>query len=676
MLQRPFTQISVSYLQPAALAAVSLLTLAILALVANHRRPINRIWALVLLFLALWQGGIAFTYCHPGQMYLRLVVIFGACGVCAGALLIETITSPWRSLSSHLRRIRLQLAILPLYLLAFTKWWSPASPGTAYQRGIVFWALDTISFIWLCFLLLNCVLLIRRHKVTGIARSELIALVVLITSSFITYVGTFVLGGILNLSHASWRAPSILVLGLSFVTVLLIRNEIFDFRDLRKGFVLFSARGITYVLVACSCLAFVLELHGITVFLRTILGISLVFALLTLPSYDRKLRQLVDRQFISQDFLGAQAAINALIEPTLQLRDLHSAFVDILLKWSDGSPHVFLSDAFFIAPWPPVAIPDSLLRHLGVFKWTTPEILDRQGSRSDELAYLLSHQVAAIVCVTAPSGDTLVAAFATRNSQRPYVSRELREAHELLRLMQLGLSFAKVKRKLLGNERLNFYAQYAPQFAHELRNGLYLQNQLLRAIVEGRAKDVRPSDARVGLDRIEQVEQLCEHFLNVRSLYDRPVRELDLRPAIVAAVKEVTSRIETVNRAQLHTGIQTPPNLCALANPELLNVALHNLLKNAIEALENANRIRAIEVSATVNLRTVHLLIQDNGPGLSEARLRDPFSPTLSEKRSGMGLGLAIARDCIEAMGGTIGVRLSNSTGTCFEITLNSAPLT
>ena len=156
--------------------------------------------------------------------------------------------------------------------------------------------------------------------------------------------------------------------------------------------------------------------------------------------------------------------------------------------------------------------------HLGAQKWSTPEILDRQGSRQEELDYLLANQIAAIVCFNSQSGEKLVAAFETRASLRPFVSRELREAHELLRVMQIGLSFANVNRKVLGSERLNFYGQYAPQFAHELRNGLYLQSQLLRAVAEGRATEILPSDAAIGLERIEQVDRLCDHFLNVRAI--------------------------------------------------------------------------------------------------------------------------------------------------------------
>ena len=96
------------------------------------------------------------------------------------------------------------------------------------------WIIDTISFLWIVALLIYSLRLIRHNKVLGIGRSELIALVVLITSSLVTYTGTFVFGGILNITHASWRAPSVLVVGLSVVTVLFLRNEMFDLGTIER----------------------------------------------------------------------------------------------------------------------------------------------------------------------------------------------------------------------------------------------------------------------------------------------------------------------------------------------------------------------------------------------------------------------------------------------------------
>jgi signal transduction histidine kinase len=77
-----------------------------------------------------------------------------------------------------------------------------------------------------------------------------------------------------------------------------------------------------------------------------------------------------------------------------------------------------------------------------------------------------------------------------------------------------------------------------------------------------------------------------------------------------------------------------------------------------------------IEVKAAVHFEKARILVRDNGPGMPANRREDPFSPGLSLKKGGMGLGLSIVRDCIEAMGGSIGLRPFDGSGACFEITL------
>jgi C4-dicarboxylate-specific signal transduction histidine kinase len=92
-----------------------------------------------------------------------------------------------------------------------------------------------------------------------------------------------------------------------------------------------------------------------------------------------------------------------------------------------------------------------------------------------------------------------------------------------------------------------------------------------------------------------------------------------------------------------------------------------------VEAAGTEGNPPRLELAASRQLDKVHLLVRDNGSGLPEDRRLDAFAPGKSHKRTGMGLGLSIARDCIEAMGGALGLRYSGPSGTCFEITLVGA---
>jgi signal transduction histidine kinase len=107
----------------------------------------------------------------------------------------------------------------------------------------------------------------------------------------------------------------------------------------------------------------------------------------------------------------------------------------------------------------------------------------------------------------------------------------------------------------------------------------------------------------------------------------------------------------------------------------MLGIAIQNLLLNAADVLAGLPPPKLVEVKAAVHFEKARVLVRDNGPGMPENKRDDPFSPGLSLKKGGMGLGLSIVRDCIEAMGGSIGLRPYDGSGACFEITLACSSL-
>jgi signal transduction histidine kinase len=78
---------------------------------------------------------------------------------------------------------------------------------------------------------------------------------------------------------------------------------------------------------------------------------------------------------------------------------------------------------------------------------------------------------------------------------------------------------------------------------------------------------------------------------------------------------------------------------------------LVNLIKNAHESGSPADAVE-LEISATANV--VAIEVRDRGAGMSEAVLANAFLPFYSTKRTGTGLGLAVAREIIDAHGGRL----------------------
>lgn len=99
---------------------------------------------------------------------------------------------------------------------------------------------------------------------------------------------------------------------------------------------------------------------------------------------------------------------------------------------------------------------------------------------------------------------------------------------------------------------------------------------------------------------------------------------------------------------------------------------LLNLLRNAIDALKEQSSERTIKILAQTrdNADEVCIRVMDNGPGIDEKVLETLFSPFVTTKDDGMGIGLAISRAIVEAHHGQLTAYNCSQGGACFELTL------
>jgi len=84
---------------------------------------------------------------------------------------------------------------------------------------------------------------------------------------------------------------------------------------------------------------------------------------------------------------------------------------------------------------------------------------------------------------------------------------------------------------------------------------------------------------------------------------------------------------------------------------------LHNLIRNAIEALENNVDGRIdVQVSAAEfnDIEVLQIKVEDNGPGFEEGTESQVFDPYVTTKPKGTGLGLAIVKKLVEEHSGSI----------------------
>ena len=113
----------------------------------------------------------------------------------------------------------------------------------------------------------------------------------------------------------------------------------------------------------------------------------------------------------------------------------------------------------------------------------------------------------------------------------------------------------------------------------------------------------------------------------------------------------------------------SPADLCFPADPQLLEQAVINLLRNAIDAVSAATQPK-IQVSCFVLDELVHIEVSDNGVGVTGAAREQIFVPFFTTKAGGSGIGLTLVRQIALGHGGRLEVRENHPSGSIFTLLL------
>ncbi|MBF9197275.1 PAS domain S-box protein [Microvirga sp. BT290] len=116
-----------------------------------------------------------------------------------------------------------------------------------------------------------------------------------------------------------------------------------------------------------------------------------------------------------------------------------------------------------------------------------------------------------------------------------------------------------------------------------------------------------------------------------------------------------------------------PDALLVLADRIQVQQVLLNLIRNAIEAMQDAPRRElVVATQALPNESLVEVSVSDTGTGIASEIAEQLFQPFITTKKHGMGVGLSICRTIVESHGGKIWVESEPNRGTVFRFTLRS----
>jgi len=97
---------------------------------------------------------------------------------------------------------------------------------------------------------------------------------------------------------------------------------------------------------------------------------------------------------------------------------------------------------------------------------------------------------------------------------------------------------------------------------------------------------------------------------------------------------------------------------------------LLNLMRNAIEAMQNTTRRELVISTRSFRPDIIEVAVADTGSGISPEIAAKLFQPFVTTKQHGMGVGLSISRTIVEAHGGRLWAEPNPGGGTIFRLTL------
>jgi nitrogen fixation/metabolism regulation signal transduction histidine kinase len=178
------------------------------------------------------------------------------------------------------------------------------------------------------------------------------------------------------------------------------------------------------------------------------------------------------------------------------------------------------------------------------------------------------------------------------------------------------------------------------------------------------------ADAREALDTMARRSEGLLHFVqNHRRITKRMVAQVD-----VVSVRRVFARLQRLLAGELAarnielTTKVVPETLEVSADIELLDQALINLLRNAMEALRDGQQGKIAVTGSLEAGGHVVIAVADNGPGIPAEQREKIFVPFYTTKRQGSGVGLTLVRQIATVHGATVSISQTPGGGATISL--------
>lgn len=244
------------------------------------------------------------------------------------------------------------------------------------------------------------------------------------------------------------------------------------------------------------------------------------------------------------------------------------------------------------------------------------------------------------------------------------LTNQLKEANEKLALYQQELEDKNVNlqnevnqktQELLKRSRLADIGLLASRLAHDLRNPL----SIIKTTI-----DILKLSTKNEPDKQKRFEIIDRAIEKINHNFDQVLDFVRVVPPSLTIVQVASILNNSIKSLAVPAGIKidvAPSNIMVKCDSKQIEIAIINLLLNAIQSLENNGQIN---IRVLEKPDGIHIEIEDSGLGVPDDLMDKIFDPLFTTKQTGTGLGLVSVKNIIDQHGGKIKVKNNPSTFT------------
>jgi len=217
-----------------------------------------------------------------------------------------------------------------------------------------------------------------------------------------------------------------------------------------------------------------------------------------------------------------------------------------------------------------------------------------------------------------------------------------------------------IEELMIRSEKMSIAGQLAAGVAHEVRNPLTSIKGFLQLLQAGINRNEEYYN--IMIDEIEKIETITTELLYI----SKPITENRKMESLKDMIEDVVALLQSqASLKNINIDVSQSINEYISCDRSQIKQVLINLIKNAIEAMDNEGKI-CIQVQSDESYVKVNII--DEGKGVPEDVIHKLGEPFFTTKKNGTGLGLMITKQLLERHNASLNIERNKEKGSTFQM--------